>query len=169
MKFPIKVILEDIRSAFNVGSVFRTCDAAGIEELILTGITPYPPHNRIPKTALGATESVKWQYIPDKDDALDYCEKNSTLVAVELTEDALNYMDYDFTKPVTLVFGNEISGVTKRTLERCNAVVKIPMFGSKESLNIANSHSILSYEIVRQWLAKGDHQMNSQKSSSNAE
>ncbi len=154
MKIPVKVVLEDIRSAFNVGSIFRTCDAAGIEELILTGITPYPPHNRIPKTALGATESVKWQYFPDIDDALDYCGKSSNLVAVELTKDAINYMDYDFTRPVTLVFGNEISGVSNHTLKRCNTVVKIPMFGNKESLNIANSHSIVTYEIVRQWLSK---------------
>lgn len=154
MKFPVKVILEDIRSAFNVGSVFRTCDAAGIEELILTGITPYPPHNRIPKTALGAIETVNWQYIADKDAALDYCEKDSTLIAVELTDKAISYFDYDFTKPVTLIFGNEISGVSPDTLKRCDTIVKIPMFGGKESLNIANSHSIVSYEIVRQWLIK---------------
>lgn len=154
MTFPIKVILEDIRSAFNVGSVFRTSDAAGIEELILTGITPYPPHNRIPKTALGAIETVNWKYIPEKTKALDYCEQDSTLIAVELTDDAVSYLDYDFTKPVTIVFGNEISGVSTDTLKRCETVVKIPMFGSKESLNIANSYGIVVYEIVRQWLAK---------------
>ncbi len=152
MNFPIKVILEDIRSAFNVGSVFRTCDAAGIEELILTGITPYPPHNRIPKTALGAIETVKWQHIPDKDDALRYCKQNSTLIAVELVDNAVSYLDYDFTKPVTIIFGNEISGISGNTLKQCETIVKIPMFGSKESLNVANSHSIICYEIVRQWI-----------------
>jgi len=154
MTFPIKVILEDIRSAFNVGSVFRTSDAAGIEELILTGITPYPPHNRIPKTALGAIETVNWKYIPEKTKALDYCEQDSTLIAVELTDDAVSYLDYDFTKPVTIIFGNEISGVSTDTLKQCDTIVKIPMFGSKESLNIANSYGIVVYEIVRQWLAK---------------
>jgi len=155
MSFPVKVVLEDIRSAFNVGSIFRTCDAAGIEELILTGITPYPPHNRIPKTALGAIETVKWQHIPDKSDTLRYCKQNSTLIAVELVDNTISYLDYDFTKPVTIIFGNEISGVSGDTLKQCETIVKIPMFGSKESLNVANSHSIICYEIVRQWIKNG--------------
>lgn len=154
MKFPIKIILEDIRSAFNVGSIFRTCDAAGIDELILTGITPYPPHNKIPKTALGAIESVKWQYIPEISTALKYAKKDSTLIAVELTSNAKNYFEYDFTKPITLIFGNEISGIRESTMKECEITLKIPMFGSKESLNIANSHSIITYEAVRQWLTK---------------
>lgn len=149
--FPIKVLLEDIRSAFNVGSIFRTSDAAGIEELILTGITPYPPHNRIPKTALGATESVKWQYIPDKMSAVEYCGKTTEIIGVEITEDAISYFDYDFRKPVTLVFGNEITGVSEEMLRKCKKVVKIPMYGTKHSLNIATSYGIVVYEMVRQW------------------
>jgi tRNA G18 (ribose-2'-O)-methylase SpoU len=149
--FPIKVLLEDIRSAFNVGSIFRTSDAAGIEELILTGITPYPPHNRIPKTALGATESVKWQYIPDKIKAAEYCDKTTEIIGVEITDDAVSYFDWDFTKPTTLVFGNEISGISVEMLSKCKKIVKIPMYGTKHSLNIATSYGIVVYEIVRQW------------------
>lgn len=149
--FPVKVLLEDIRSAFNVGSIFRTSDAAGIEELILTGITPYPPHNRIPKTALGATESVRWQYIPDKIKAIEYCQETTEIIGVEITDDAVSYFETDFRKPITLVFGNEISGVSQDLLSKCKKVVKIPMHGTKHSLNIATSYGIVVYEIVRQW------------------
>lgn len=152
MKFPVKVVLEDIRSAFNVGAIFRTSDAAGIDELILTGITPYPPHNRIPKTALGAIETVNWRYFHDKSDALDYCGKYSPLVAVEIMEEAASYLDFKFPSPVTLVFGNEITGVSPETLKKCDYVVKIPMFGQKHSLNVATSYGIVVYEIVRQSL-----------------
>lgn len=149
--FPIKVLLEDIRSAFNVGSIFRTSDAAGIEELILTGITPYPPHNRIPKTALGATETVNWKYIPDKISAVEYCGQTTEIIGVEITETATSYFDCDFKKPTTLVFGNEITGVSEELLRKCKKVVKIPMYGTKHSLNIATSYGIVVYEIVRQW------------------
>ena len=90
--------------------------------------------------------------MPDKGDALSYCKQNSTLIAVELVDNAVSYLDYDFTKPVTIIFGNEISGVSEDTLKQCETIVKIPMFGSKESLNVANSHSIICYEIVRQWI-----------------
>lgn len=148
---PVKVLLDDIRSAFNVGSIFRTSDAAGIDELILSGITPYPPHNRIPKTALGATESVKWQHFPNKIDSVNYCENTTEVIGVELTDDAIDYFDYNFRKPITLVFGNEISGISEELLKKCKKVVKIPMYGTKHSLNIATSYGIVIYEIVRQW------------------
>lgn len=152
MTFPIKVILEDIRSAFNVGSIFRTSDAAGIEELILTGITPFPPHNRIPKTALGAIETVNWKYFEDKMDAIDHCGKDYQLIGVEITDQAVNYLDWDFAKPTTLVYGNEITGISEAVLQKCDKVVKIPMFGEKHSLNVATSYGIVVYEIVRQHL-----------------
>ncbi len=154
MSFPIRVVLEDIRSAFNVGSIFRTSDAAGIDELILTGITPYPPHNRIPKTALGAIESVKWVHFEEKIEALTYARRdNFELIGVELTEDAENYLENDFTKPATIIFGNEITGISEKVLKECTKIVKIPMFGEKHSLNVATSYGIVVYEIVRQHLA----------------
>ncbi len=152
MTFPIKVILEDIRSAFNVGSIFRTSDAAGIEELILTGITPFPPHNRIPKTALGAIETVNWKYFEDKMDAIDHCGENYQLIGVEITDEAVSYLDWDFSIPTTIVYGNEITGISDAVLEKCDKVVKIPMFGEKHSLNVATSYGIVVYEIVRQHL-----------------
>lgn len=150
--FPIKVILEDIRSAFNVGSIFRTSDAAGIEELILTGITPYPPHNRIPKTALGAIETVKWKYYSDKSEAINFCKNTSEIIGVEITDSAISYFEHEFKKPSTIIFGNEISGISEDTLKKCDKIIKIPMFGTKHSLNIATSYGIVVYEIIRQWL-----------------
>lgn len=147
----ITVILEDIRSALNVGAIFRTSDGAGIEELVLAGITPYPPHNRIPKTALGAVENVKWSHYRDQKEAIDIVSKNQPLVAVELTEDAVEYTDFNFPEPVAIIFGNEISGVSKYALSKSIAKVKIPMHGIKESLNIATSYGIVVYEIIRQY------------------
>ena len=152
-KFPISIILEDIRSAFNVGAIFRTADAAGIEKIYLTGITPYPPHNRIPKTALGATETVAWEYSKSIEPVLTTLkEKGTTIIAAELAKDAKIYTDYNFAgnKQLAIVFGHEINGVTKETLRKCDAVVKIPMFGEKESLNVEVSCGIIIYEIVRQ-------------------
>ncbi len=152
MKFPIHIVLENIRSAFNVGAIFRTTDAAAVEKLWLTGITPYPPHNRIPKTALGATESVKWEYNKDTIKVIENLKNNGVItVAAELTDRSISYTNYKYPKPVALVLGNEISGISKEVLDECQAVVEIPMFGHKESLNVEVSCGILIYEIIRQY------------------
>ena len=148
---PVIVILEDIRSALNVGAIFRTCDAILAEKLYLLGITPYPPHNKIPKTALGATETVPWIYSKDRCSLIDNISKEMPLIAVELTDTATELYNYNFPKKVGIVLGNEISGVSKKTIEKCIAVVKIPMYGQKESLNVATSCGIVLYEIIRQW------------------
>ncbi len=151
-RFPIHVILEDIRSAFNVGAFFRTSDAANITKLWLTGITPYPPHNRIPKTALGATETVAWEYRKEILPLLkELYQTRITPVAVELTPNAKLYTDFNYPSPVAIVFGNEITGVSKDVLNFCKNVVKIPMFGKKESLNVEVSYGIIVYEIIRQF------------------
>ncbi|MDD3647615.1 MAG: RNA methyltransferase [Candidatus Dojkabacteria bacterium] len=162
---PIYVILDNIRSALNVGAIFRTCDAANVEKLMLSGITAYPPHNRIPKTALGAVEYVPWQHYESTIDAIRELNnpeaqksKNPTMkqyinvaiVSVELTKGAVNYWDYKFTGPTALIFGNEITGVSKEVLKESDAVVKVPMFGQKESLNVATTVGIVTYEATRQ-------------------
>lgn len=149
--FPVNVILEDIRSALNVGAMFRTSDAAGIEKLILAGITPYPPHNRIPKTALGAIDYVEWEHNKNKEECIDKYSQKTDLVSVELTDDAIMYTEHQFSKPTTLVLGNEITGVSDYALSKSKAVVKVPMFGKKESLNVATTYGIVIYEIIRQW------------------
>lgn len=149
-KNPTYVILDNIRSALNVGAIFRTCDAANVEKLMLCGITAYPPHNRIPKTALGATESVSWEHFDSTLSAIEQC-KDATIISVELTNNAVNFWNYQFTKPTAIVFGNEITGVSKEILEKSDAIVKVPMFGKKESLNVATTVGIVLYEILRQF------------------
>lgn len=151
VKHDLIIILEDIRSALNVGAIFRTCDAVGAKKLVLTGITPCPPHNKIPKTALGAVASVEWEYIADTKTAIDKYAKETELIAVELTPDAVDIYNYKFKKPTALVFGNEISGVSAYALSKSKAAVKIPMYGIKESLNISTSLGISAYEVIRQW------------------
>lgn len=152
MKHPeIFVVLDNIRSALNVGAIFRTSDAARVESLILCGITAYPPHNRIPKTALGSIESVNWEYFNQSAEALNKLRKNKVeIVSIELTENAVDFWDYEFKKRTALVFGNEISGISKSVIEESDAIVKIPMFGKKESLNVATSVGIVLYEVIRQ-------------------
>lgn len=151
-KFQIKVILDNIRSALNVGAIFRTCDAVNIEKLCLCGITAYPPHNRIPKTALGAVESVSWEHYKTTREAITGIRKSRKIeiVSVELTKDAVDFWNYKFKQSVTLVFGNEITGVSEEILKLSDAKVKIPMFGTKKSLNVATSCGIVLYEVIRQ-------------------
>jgi tRNA G18 (ribose-2'-O)-methylase SpoU len=150
-KHALIIILEDIRSALNVGAIFRTCDAVGAAKLVLTGITPCPPHAKIPKTALGAVEHVSWEYIADTKAAIDRFAAEAELIAVELTPEAKVIYKYSFKKPTALIFGNEISGVSPYALSKAKAVVQIPMFGIKESLNVATTVGIAAYEVVRQW------------------
>lgn len=150
-KFPVTAILENIRSAFNVGAMFRTADGANIEKLWLTGFTPYPPHNRIPKTALGAIESVSWEHSEETKNVISRVAETMPLVAVEITDSAVSYYDFRFPRPVALIFGNEVTGVSEFALEKSSAVVKIPMYGSKTSLNVATSFGIILFDVIRQW------------------
>jgi tRNA G18 (ribose-2'-O)-methylase SpoU len=156
-RHPVSVVLEDVRSALNVGSIFRTSDGANIEKLYLTGITPYPPHNRIPKTALGAIDSVPWERHANSYEIIKKQAQVTTLIAVEINENAINYTDYKFLFPTTIVLGNEISGISPEILALCKQTIKIPMFGQKESLNVATAYGIIIYEIIRQYYAKSNN------------
>ncbi len=153
----IIVILDNIRSALNVGAIFRTCDAANVEKLCLCGITAYPPHNQIPKTALGAEKTVLWEYFKTTKDCISTFANSQIyklppkIVSIELTDNSTSLWGYRFPTPVALVFGNEISGVSEDILKASDAVVKIPMFGKKESLNVATTCGIVIYEVLRQW------------------
>jgi 23S rRNA (guanosine2251-2'-O)-methyltransferase len=154
-KIPTQVILHDIRSALNVGAIFRTCDATGTEKLHLSGITPYPPHNKIPKTALGATERVEWEHTRDIDEILNSLKTNNIkIVSVEITAKSISYFEFDFTVPNALIFGNEISGIDVDIINKSDAIVQVPMFGYKKSLNVATTCGIVLYEAVRQILYK---------------
>ncbi len=147
---PLSVVLDNIRSALNVGAIFRTCDAVNLQRLYLCGITAYPPHNRIPKTALGATKTVGWKYFESTKEALKAITSKASIISVELTSGAQNHWDYKFKCNDVLIFGNEVTGVSKEILDKSNAHIKIPMFGKKKSLNVATSVGIVLYEAKRQ-------------------
>ncbi len=136
----ITVVLDDVRSRHNVGSVFRTADAFGSEELLLCGLTPLPPHREIEKTALGATNSVPWRHVADAAEAVRALqERGYRVLAVEQTLKAvsLGSVDHDPEVPLALVFGNELRGVDDAVIAACDGCVVVPQLGSKHSLNVS--------------------------------
>lgn len=151
-KFPITIILDNVRSALNVGSVFRTADAFNIESIFLCGITALPPHKEVLKTALGATESVNWNYFNQTLDAINALrEKNYEIFAIEQTRESLPLHQVNFaTKKVALVFGHEMDGVQQAVIDNCNGTIEIPQVGIKHSLNISVCVGILCWEYFRQ-------------------
>ncbi|MEM7230562.1 MAG: TrmH family RNA methyltransferase [Planctomycetota bacterium] len=148
-RLPFAVVLDNIRSLWNVGSMFRTADACAVERLFLTGITGTPPAPRLTKTALGAEESVQWDYERDPHCALDTLHAEGyELVALERSERAEPIDTFKWPTRVGLVVGNEVSGVAPSLLEKCQHVVGIPMSGSKESLNVAVAFGIAAHRVA---------------------
>lgn len=149
----VMVVLDNVRSLMNVGSVFRTMDAFGFGKIWLCGITGTPPHREIHKTALGATESVPWEYHPDTPALLRELASGGALVAaVEQVHGSilLHQWQVETAQPLVLVFGNEISGVSDEALAECHLGIEIPQFGSKHSFNIAVTAGIVLWEVSRQ-------------------
>ena len=148
---PIYVICDNIRSIYNVGSIFRTSDGAFIEKIFLTGYTPYPPRKEIEKVALGATESVPWEYYKEPLDAVKKLKEMGVKIAVlEITDEKNYYWNLsknDF--PICLVLGNEISGVSKEIIDEADLSFEIPMLGMKQSLNVSVAYGIAVYELAR--------------------
>ncbi|MBA4746266.1 MAG: RNA methyltransferase [Muricauda sp.] len=149
-KSPIIVILDNVRSLNNIGSVFRTADAFLVQKIYLCGITATPPHKDIRKTALGATESVDWEY---KKDTLELVgalkQKGVKIVSVEQAENAVMLNDYQ-AKPdetIALIFGNEVKGVSQEVVTASDTVLEIPQFGTKHSLNISVSTGVVVWDI----------------------
>ena len=148
-KLPIRVVLDDVRSLHNVGSSFRTCDAFRVSAIVLGGITPTPRNREIEKTALGATRSVAWSYW---EDLPRFLEKNpfGELVALEHTSTSNTLLKkVHETKPITLVFGNEVKGVSEKVLSLCNYVYEIPQLGTKHSMNVSVSAGIAIWEFAK--------------------
>lgn len=141
------VVLDNIRSVYNVGSIFRSSDAFGISKIYLCGITPTPPRNDLEKTALGAEKTVSWEYKSDVVALVEKLkEKGIKIVVLETTPDIpIDKTKFDF--PLCLVIGNEISGVNKKILELSDQIVYIPMYGQKESLNVSVAFGIAGYII----------------------
>ena len=149
-KTPITLVLDNIRSLNNIGSVFRTADAFLVEEIILCGITAQPPHKDITKTALGATDSVNWRYFEETISALEYLKQHRK-IAIEQTENAtmLNKFQPKIDEPIALIFGNEVKGVKQKVINACDDVIEIPQFGTKHSLNISVSVGVCLWDIFQ--------------------
>ncbi len=151
-KYKICVILDNVRSMNNIGSVFRTSDAFLIEKVVLCGITGCPPNNEIRKTALGAELSVPWQYFDKTEQAVSLLKNDGfTIVAVEQTENALPLKQFQLDKhqKYALIFGNEVKGVDQNVLDLCDLAIEIPQEGIKHSLNISVSVGIVLWEFYK--------------------
>jgi tRNA G18 (ribose-2'-O)-methylase SpoU len=151
-KLPIVVVLENIRSAYNVGSVLRTADAFLLEGIYTTGYTPHPPHKQINKTALGAEESVDCRHFDDASTAIAYLKEEGYKVwAIEQAENSccLQHTDNMITEKTAVVFGNEVNGVEQSTIALCDGCIEIPQLGMKHSLNIAVAAGVVLWELVR--------------------
>ncbi len=155
-KFPIIVVLENIRSAYNVGSVFRTADAFLIEAIYIIGYTALPGHKEIKKTALGAEEAVSWKHFPTTQEAIAQLKEDAYEVyAVEQVTDSLFLQNMQVAgKKIALILGNEVTGVEEETIKLCDGCVEIPQFGMKHSLNIATAAGVVLWELIRLQLDK---------------
>lgn len=150
-RFPIIGILDNVRSAHNVGAAFRTGDGANISELWLCGISPTPPHRHLFKTALGSVDSVPWRHFETIEDAIDEAKKAGFLVVgLELTSHSTPIWNADIRFPLALVAGNELDGLSEDVLKLCDEIVHLPMFGHKNSLNVSVAFGIALYELLRQ-------------------
>ena len=151
-KTPVIAVLENIRSAYNVGSVFRTADAFLLEAIYITGYTCTPPHKEIKKTALGAEDTVEWKHFANAAEAIISLKEQGYIVyAVEqvVNSIALQNLNFNIKEKVAFIFGNEVSGVEVSTIALCDGCVEIPQFGTKHSLNIATAAGVVLWEATK--------------------
>lgn len=149
MKSPIfYVVCDNIRSLENIGSIFRTADALAIDKIFLCGISGKPPSEKISKTALGAEQWIPWEYHRQTWRFIEQFKRNGvSIVCVEQTKSSISYTDFKPNFPLALVAGNELEGISSSVLNRADAIIRIPMWGKKESLNVAVAFGIVGYEI----------------------
>jgi tRNA G18 (ribose-2'-O)-methylase SpoU len=146
------MLLDNVRSMYNVGAFFRTADAVKLEQLVLCGITSYPPKGGIRKTALGAEETVPWEYHRDATAAARaLLERGFELAAIETSLHSIDLFDWTPKFPVCVIFGHEVDGVRPELLELCDTHVRIPMLGAKHSLNVATAGGVVAYELLRKY------------------
>lgn len=153
-KTPIVLVLDNIRSALNVGSAFRTADAFALEHIWLCGITAQPPHREILKTAIGATDSVAWTYEKNTLDAVQKLKENGfQVLAIEQAEGSLALQDFplDTNQKYALIFGNEVAGVADPVMEVVDQCLEVPQFGTKHSLNIAVCIGVVVWDLFKQF------------------
>jgi tRNA G18 (ribose-2'-O)-methylase SpoU len=153
---PVCVLLENVRSLYNVGAFFRTADAVAIENLYLAGITGCPPQNMISKTALGAEETVPWQHVPEAGQKIaELRVANYEIAAIETSAHAVDLFDWQPRFPVCVLFGHETDGLTPATAALADTHIRIPMLGRKHSLNVASAGGVVLYELLRKYRALG--------------
>ncbi len=151
-KMQVVAVLENVRSAYNVGSVFRTADAFLLEAVYLCGYTAFPPHKEIRKTALGAEETVSWKHFKKVDEALEELKGlGYKIYAVEQVENSIKLNEVSFPKDekIAVIFGNEVTGVEQETIKQCEGCIEIPQAGMKHSLNIAVAAGVVLWELVK--------------------
>ncbi len=152
LRMPVVALLDNIRSMFNVGSIFRTADGAWLEEIIISGYTASPPRKEIAKTALGAEYSVPWRNIPNAVEALKALKQRGyKAVALEHTTRSQSYTQVDYDFPLVFVVGNEGVGIQDDIIKECDFAVELPQNGMKSSMNVAVAFGIMLYELRRQW------------------
>jgi 23S rRNA (guanosine2251-2'-O)-methyltransferase len=151
-KSPFSIVLDNVRSHNNIGSVFRTADAFLVERIFLCGITAIPPHRDIQKTALGATESVSWKYYNNTTEAIrELKSSGSTIIAIEQVEGSIELQNFNIEQGMkyALIFGHEVNGVDQEVINLCDYTIEIPQYGTKHSFNIAVSAGIVLWELNR--------------------
>jgi 23S rRNA (guanosine2251-2'-O)-methyltransferase len=159
-KLPLYLVLDNVRSGLNIGSVFRTCDAFAVQELLLVGLCATPPHKEILKTALGSSETVSWNHFPDAEACLSYLvQKGASVYAVEQTDQSIGleaFVSGPISFPMALVLGNEVSGVSEAFLRQADGILEIPQFGTKHSLNVAVCAGIVAWEMAAAYFLRHD-------------
>lgn len=152
LRLPISILLDNVRSMYNVGSFFRTGDGAGIERLLLSGITARPPKSAVSKTALGAEDRLPWEPVEDPVAAMKQLHADGyEIAAIETSIRAVDLFDWQPHFPVCVLFGHEVEGLPAQLLELCDTHVRIPMLGLKHSLNVASAGAIVMYELLRKY------------------
>lgn len=149
-KAPLYFVLDNLRSAFNVGAFFRLGDILRVSGIYLCGYTAFPPHIKLEKTSLGTTDFVNWKHFAKTEDAIsDLKAKGISVWAAETAENAVRYDKISLEKPIALVMGNEALGISSEILALCDGIIEIPVFGLKNSMNVATAGAVLGFEIVK--------------------
>ncbi|MDP1726328.1 MAG: RNA methyltransferase [Bacteroidota bacterium] len=159
-KTGVHIILNNIRSAQNIGSIFRTADAFNVKKIFITGISAIPPHKEILKTALGATESVVWEYHENAVLLIQTLKsKGEKIYAIEQTSNSILLQDFTYNSEsiITIIMGNEVDGVDQNLIDLCDGSIEIPQFGTKHSLNVAVSTGIVLWHFMNQILQKNEN------------
>jgi tRNA G18 (ribose-2'-O)-methylase SpoU len=155
VKNPLYIILDNLRSAFNVGAIFRTCDALRVSGLFLCGYTAYPPHIKLQKTSMGTIDYVPWKHFDKTVDAVKYLQDQGIPVwAAETTSRSQSFYDADYPGKLGVVFGNEALGVSRQVVDMCDNLIEIPQWGFKNSLNVAISCGIIGFSAVKKMVEK---------------